>query len=331
MTLPKRSAVLGLGISVPDRVLTNHDLEKMVDTTDEWIFARTGMRERRILEEGQTVADIGAEAARRALDDAGMAPTDVDAIICCTYTPDHLTPSTACIVQDRLGIAAAPAFDMNAACAGFVYGLEVADALIRTGAYRCVLLIGLEGQSRHVDFRDRNTCILFGDGAGAFVLGPAAEGSDRGVLSTFLGADGSGANLIKIPAGGSAERITAEGISAGRHYIQMNGREVFKFAVRILSTAVDGALDRAGLCQDDIDLLVPHQANTRIIEAAAKRFNMPDAKVVCDVAKYGNTSAASIPLALVDARNDGRLVPGKVLALVAFGAGLTYGASMLRW
>lgn len=326
VSISPKSKILGLGAATPDKLLTNADLEKLVDTSEEWILTRTGIRERRVLSDGERISDFGTLAARRALDAAGLGPGDIDAIIGCVYTPDYIAPSCACIMHGALGLGSAAAFDLNAACSGFVYGLEMADLMIRGGRYRNVIVVGLDAQTRWVDWSDRATCILFGDGAGAVVVGRTDGEDGRGILSTFLGADGTGAEMLKVEASGSAVAP-----SSPRGCIAMSGREVFKFAVRIMGPAVDEALRRAEMTVDAIDLLVPHQANIRIIDAAAERYGMSGDRVVSNVAKYGNTSAASIPLALADAQADGRLKPGTVAALVAFGAGLTYSASIIRW
>jgi 3-oxoacyl-[acyl-carrier-protein] synthase-3 len=330
---------LGLGTYLPDRVLTNADLEEMVDTTDEWIVSRTGIRERRICAPEQTTADLAAEAARAAIADAGLSPDAIDLIICCTCTPDTLSPSVACQVQARLGMTRpCPAFDLSAACSGFVFGCATAAAYIRSGFARHVLVIGAEAMSRVVDFTDRTTCVLFGDGAGAAVLGPCAEG--EGLLGQSIASDGSGGDLILIPPIGSSgiDDEVAGGADGGlaqskRIYLSMHGNEVYKFATRILGPVIEDALRNAGngLKATDLDLIVPHQANIRILEVAARKLNVPMERFVVNIDKFGNTSAATVPLALMDARRDGRLRPGALVALVAFGGGLTWGASVWRW
>lgn len=326
---PKPIGILGLGTALPEKILTNKDLESLVDTTDEWIVTRTGIHERRILGESEKPIDIVLPAARRAIEESGLAPGDIDAVIHCTFTPDYALPSSACLVQGALGLKSGLAFDLNAACSGFVFGLQNGMALLRAGMARHVLVIGADFNSRVVDYTDRTTCVLFGDGAGAVVLGPVEEG--HGILGNAAGADGASAMALTTLVGGCAHPVTRENFESKDRYMQMNGREVFKFAVRILGPAVDEALRRAECSLDEVDLLVPHQANIRIIDAAAARYGLAPERVVANVAKYGNTSAASIPLALDDARADGRLAPGRMVALVAFGAGLTYGASILRW
>jgi 3-oxoacyl-[acyl-carrier-protein] synthase-3 len=321
--------ILGVGKYSPERRLTNHDLEKMVDTSDDWIVTRTGIRERRIAAPHEATSDLAYEAAVRALKAAGVAAEDVDLIIVATITPDMFFPSTACLVQDRLGARNAAAFDVSAACSGFIYALASASGMIATGLYRNALVIGAECLSRVTDYSDRNTCILFGDGAGAAVLGPVPAG--RGFRSFVLGADGSGGELLNIPAGGSRTPPTADTVARHMHFMKMNGREVFKFAVRVIGTATEEALQKAGLAKEDIDLLVPHQANIRIIQSALERFGLPEEKCVVNVDRYGNMSAASIPVALAEAVEEGRVREGDRLVLVGFGGGLTWGASVLIW
>ena len=321
--------ILGVGRYSPERRLTNRDLEQMVDTSDEWIVTRTGIRERRIAAPHEATSDLAYEAAVRALNAAGVAAEDVDLIIVATITPDMFFPSTACLVQDRLGARHAAAFDVSAACSGFIYALASASGMIATGLYRNALVIGAECLSRVTDYSDRNTCILFGDGAGAAVLGPVPEG--RGFRSFVLGADGSGGELLNIPAGGSRTPPTADTVARHMHFMKMNGREVFKFAVRVIGTATEEALHKAGLTKEDIDLLVPHQANIRIIQSALERFGLPEEKCVVNVDRYGNMSAASIPVALAEAVEEGRVREGDRLVLVGFGGGLTWGASVLIW
>lgn len=326
---PKNVGILGLGIDVPERVLTNHDLEKLVDTSDEWIQSRTGIRERRIAAESDATSDLGSRACLAAIKDAGMQPADIDMVICCTFTPDNNCPSTACLIQKKVGATNAGALDLNAACSGFLYGMSVAKGMILSGIIRNAVVVGSEVMTRFVDFTDRNTCVLFGDGAGAAVIGPV--GAPRGILSEVMGADGTGADLIKVEAGGSALPASVETIESKKHAIRMAGSEVFKFAVRIMGDAVDAALAKAEMKVDQIDLLVPHQANVRIIDAAAKRYKMDNGRVMINLDKYGNTSSATIPLALYEAREQGRISEGKVVALVAFGGGLTWAANIIRW
>lgn len=315
------AGILGVGYAVPDRVLTNGDLERMVDTSDEWITARTGIKERRIVTT-ETTADLAAAAGEKALVHAGVDPREVDMVIVATVTPDHAFPATACLVQSRLGCAQAGAFDLSAGCSGFVYGLDVAAQLVRTGAYRRVLLIGADTLSGITDYSDRSTCVLFGDGAGAAVVGPVPG---RGVIATYLGADGADKEILYLPR----ERVNGAGRRDG--YIHMSGGDVFKFAVRIMGDAALEVLRRGGLAPEDVDLFIPHQANIRIIEAAAKRLGLDPERVFVNVQKYGNTSAASIPIAMAEAYEQGRLRPGSILTVVGFGAGLTWGAAVLEW
>lgn len=321
--------ITGWGTAIPERVLTNAELEKMVDTTDEWIVSRTGIKERRIASDEQTSASLATEAALHALQVAGINPPDVDLIIVSTSSPEHTFPATACLVQDRIGAIRAGAFDLSAACSGFIFGLHLASQSIRSGSIRNALVIGTETLSRLVNWQDRNTCILFGDGAGAFVLQAVEE--PGGVLQGVMRSDGSGGDLLSLPAGGSRYPISQKVIEAGLHYIQMNGREVFRFATRVMTQATEEVIRMAGLHLDDIQWIVPHQANLRIIEAAARGLKLPMERCVVNLEKYGNTSTASIPLAAVDAIRDGRIKPGDRLVFVGFGAGLTWGAVLVEW
>lgn len=322
-----RAGILGVGSCVPERVLTNFDLEKMVDTSDEWISTRTGIKERRIADESKATSDYAAGAARRALERAGVDALELDLVIVATVTPDMFFPSTACLVQEMIGATRAAAFDLSAGCSGFVYALDVAARGIEAGAYRNVLVVGADLLSRVTDYTDRSTCVLFGDGAGAVVLGAVDEG---GILSTYLGADGSGGEKLCIPAGGS-RLPAAKATDRGQHFIHMEGNEVFKFAVRIMPEAAQEAMRRAGVAPADVDLFIPHQANVRIIDAAAKRLGIESERVFVNVDRYGNTSAASIPIALDEAVGSGRVKAGDILVLVGFGAGLTWGAAALQW
>lgn len=321
--------VIGTGKYVPEKILTNKDLEAIVETSDEWIVSRTGIQERHIAAPEQATSDLAYEAAVKALESAGMAAEDLDLIIVATITPDMAFPSTACILQDKLGAKGAAAFDLSAACSGFVYGLATATSFIKTGIYNNALIIGVDCLSRITDYTDRNTCVLFGDGAGAVVIGEVPEG--RGFQSFDLGAEGAGGGLLKLEAGGSRLPASADTLENKQHYIYMNGREVFKFAVRVMGTATVDVLEKAGLTKDDIDLFVPHQANVRIIQSAMQRLDLPEEKVVINVNKYANTSAASIPLALVEAAEEGRMKEGDRILMVGFGGGLTWGASVLVW
>ncbi|MDE5168117.1 beta-ketoacyl-ACP synthase III [Paenibacillus larvae] len=321
--------VLGSGKYVPEKVLTNQDLEQMVDTNDEWIVTRTGMRERHIASEHEATSDLAYEAAKIALDRAGITADQLDLILVATVTPDMSFPSTSCLLQDRLGARKAAAFDLSAACAGFLYGLATASNFIANGMYRYALVIGAETLSKITDYTDRNTCILFGDGAGAVVLGPVEEG--RGFKSFELGADGSGAELLHLRGGGSRYPSSPATLEQKMHYIYMAGSEVFKFAVRIMGNAAEEALRKAGMTKEQVGLLVPHQANVRIIQSALNRLNLTEDKCMINLDKYGNMSAASIPVALAEADEQGRLKQGDTVLLVGFGGGLTWGASVLVW
>lgn len=320
----------GTGRYVPEKILSNADLERMVDTSDEWIRERTGIRERRIASADETVAYMATRAAQQVLGDAGLGPEHVDAIILGTATPDRLLPSTACDLQALLGAKQAAAFDVSAACSGFLYGLALAEGLISSQQARHVLVIGGERLSTITDYTDRATCILFGDGAGATLVRPATDGT-RGILSGYLKTDGTLAELLYRPGGGGShppdERLLAE----RGYYIHMAGREVFKSAVRSMADACDQALQRAGLTGEQIDLLIPHQANIRIIEATAKHADIPLDKVYVNIDRYGNTSAASIPIALDECVRSGRIVAGMNVMLVAFGGGFTWASMIVRW
>jgi 3-oxoacyl-[acyl-carrier-protein] synthase-3 len=301
----------------------------MADTTDEWIRNRTGIKERRVAGEDEATSDLAFEAGRRALSDACIEPDEVDVIIVATATPDMLFPSTACLVQHKLGLKNACAFDIGAACSGFIYALSIAESGIQSGLYETALVIGAESMSRVTDWKDKNTRALLGDGAGAVALKEVKDG--KGILSFYLGADGSGADLLKQPAGGSRLPASHETINQRLHYLKMNGREVFKFATRRMVKAAIKALDKAGLTEKDIDLLIPHQANLRILDCVAEKLDLPIAKIMINVDRYGNTSAASIPIALAEAVKQKRINENDLLVLVAFGAGLTWGASVIRW
>jgi len=329
VTGPRSSTITGLGRAIPSGVLTNADLERMVDTTDEWIMARTGIRERRIAPEGVTTSDLAYEAALEALADAEVEPDALDLIIVGTATPDMPFPATACLLQDRLGARRAGAFDASAACTSWVYGCAMAHGYIAAGMAETVLVVGAETLSRITDFRDRATCVLFGDSAAATVLQPAPQGS--GFLSFILGSDGSGGPLLSLPGGGSRYPASFETIERRQHYIQMKGREVYKFAVRVIPRAIQAAAERAGIALEDVDFFIPHQANVRIIDAAAERLGQPREKFYVNVERYGNTSSASVPVALYEAWAEGRIAPGDLGVLLAFGGGLTWGACAVRW
>lgn len=325
----KYAAITGWGSAVPKKVLTNADLEKLVDTSDEWITSRTGISERRIVSPHESTSTLAIAAARQALERAQVPPWQVDLVICCTATPDFLFPATACLVQHEIGAENAGAFDLEAACAGFIYGLSVGSQFIKSGAYKTVLVVSAEALSRFLDWKDRSTCVLFGDGAGAVVLQPSD--TPRGLMSFVLGSHGVGADLIKLPAGGAAKPATDNTVAMREHYIKMNGQEVYRFAVRILGDSAIEALDKANLGYNDISLFIPHQANTRIIDSVARRLELDTEKVYMNIAKYGNTSAASIPIALCEAIDAGRVKDDDNLLFVAFGAGLTSAAAVVKW
>ncbi len=325
----RSAGILGIGMAVPERVLTNTDLEKMVDTTDQWIVERTGIRERRIAGPDETTSMLATRACEAALRDAGLQADDVDIIICATVSGDYPWPATACLIQNGLKATRAAAFDISAACSGLVYGLEIAANFVRSGAAERVLVVGAETLSKLTDWTDRGTCILFGDGAGACVVGPCAEG--EGILATSMGSDGSGLDCIVLPAGGTLNPVTPEAIEKKQNRISMRGNDVYRFAVRIMGETCLDALNRAGLKSEDVDLFIPHQANIRIIDAAAQRMALPPEKVYVNVDRYGNTSSASIGIAMVEARAAGLLKRGSLIVTVGFGAGLTWGANVIRW
>ncbi len=323
------AGILGTGFYVPEKIMTNADLEKIVETSDEWIVERTGIKERRIAEDNQPMSDLALRAAKAALDDAGVAAEDLDLIIVATLTSDRIIPSTACMIQNLLGAKHAAAFDLSAACSGFAYAASVAAQFIETGAYKKALVIGAETLSKYINWEDRNTCVLFGDGAGAAVLGQVEEG--YGILSFDLGSDGSGGDAIQIPSSGSLMPVSKESIDQKLNLIHMNGRDVFKFAVKAMGKTVKNSLAKIDMPQEKIDWLVPHQANIRIIESAAKRLSMPMDKVIVNIHKYGNMSAACIPIALAEAAAAKRFKKGDIIALSGFGAGLTWASCIIRW
>lgn len=327
--MAKYAHITGWGMAVPERVLTNHDLAQMVDTSDEWIRTRTGICERHIAAPNQTTATLAIEAAIKALTVANLAPDQVELIIVASATPEHIFPSTACLVQDQIGAVKAGAFDLSAACSGFVYALNMAAQAIRTGSLNNVLVIGAETLSKFTDWEDRNTCVLFGDGSGAFVL----QGSDEpgGILSAVLRADGSGSDLLMLPAGGSHMPATSETVENRQHYIKMNGREVYRFATRVMAQATREAVEAAQLKMEDIKFIVPHQANQRIIDNAASQLEIPLERCIINLERYGNTSSASIPIAICEAADAGKIKPGDRLVMVAFGAGLTWASLVAQW
>lgn len=325
----RRSVILGTGSELPSKVITNHDLEKMVETSDEWITVRTGIKERRILEEGKGNADMAFHAATRALDDASLDAGDLDAIIMGTVTADYPFPSSACVLEDMLGARGVFSFDVGAACSGFLNALSVADSFIRLGKIRNALVVGSDALSRLLNWQDRTTCILFGDGAGAVVLGASENGN--GILSTKLRTDGSYAKTLYVPAGGSLKPANRKTVERNEHTITMNGKEVFKIAVRSMEDISREALEEAGVGIDEVSLVIPHQANRRIIVALADRLGISMDKVMVNLEKYGNTSAASIPVALDEAKRQGRIQKGNVVLLNGFGAGFAWGAAVIKF
>lgn len=325
---PYKSIIRGLGAYVPEKVLTNFDLEKMVDTTDEWIRTRTGINTRRIAAKGQSSSDLGVEAAREAIKNAGLQVSDIDFIIVATITPDMFFPSTACNIQHKLG-AKCGAFDMAAACSGFPYAIAVADSFIKSGMYQNVLVVGAEVLSGFIDWTDRATCVLFGDGAGAAVLSRSTNG--HGIVSNHLGSDGSQGPILQIPGGGSVCPPTEQSVKDKQHFLKMQGTDVFKVAVRTMDLAVREAVEKSGLKVSDIDCLIPHQANIRILQAVAERLELPAEKVFINVEKYGNMSSASTAVALYEAAKSGKIKSGDNVVLVAFGGGLTWASTLIKW
>lgn len=326
--------ILATGSAFPEKRLSNHDLEKMVETSDEWIFERTGIRNRHIADPAkrETNSDFAALAATRALQSAGLKATDLDLILFATVTPDHVMPNTACILQQKIGAVKAAALDISAACSGFIYGLTISDALIKCGQYKHILLLGSEVLSSFVNWKDRGTCILFGDAAGAAILAPTSSQSTSKILSTHLYADGSLQDLLWVPAGGgSTVRLSHEVLDQNLQYVQMKGKEIYKVAVRMLCDVAVEALEKNGLTINDLDWMIPHQANLRIIEAVAKRLNFPMEKVILNLEEYGNTSSATVPTALDEAVRSGKIRRGDLVLSNVFGAGLTYGSALFRW
>jgi len=321
--------IVATGAYVPERVLTNEELTRTVDTTDEWIYTRTGIRERRIAASNQATSDMAAEAARRALAESGIEPGDVEQIIVATCTPDMLFPSTACYVQRAIGATRASCMDLSAACSGFLYAMETARQFIVSGSVRTSLVIGAEKMSGVVDWSDRSTCVLFGDGAGAAILQPTDTG--RGIMSTIMGSDGSLSDLLTIPGGGSRHPLTGEMLDQRLQYVKMAGREVFKHAVTHMAEAAEQALEQCGVTIDDVACIIPHQANARIIQAIGQRIGAPIEKIFVNVDRYGNTSAASIIIALDEAAKCGRIQRGDLVLMVVFGAGFTWAASLIEW
>ena len=321
-------SITGFGCHVPERVITNEELSKLVDTSDEWIMERTGIRERRVAGPDEALSDLALPAARQALEHAGVAAKDIDLLIVATVTPDMFFPSTGVILADQLSMPEAAAYDLSAGCTGFMYALAQAYGMLAGGLADRALVVGADTLSKIVDWTDRSTCVLFGDGAGAVVLERVAEG---GFLGFELGAEGSGGIHLYMPAGGSREPASAESVAAGDHFAKMNGREVFKFATRVLVSSAHEILDECGLTVDDVDVYIPHQANVRIIDHATKKLGIAENRVVVNVDRYGNTSSGSIPLAIADAVDDGRLQPGALVLMTGMGAGLTWGSALMKW
>ena len=325
-----RAVITGTGAATPKRVMTNHEFESLVDTSDEWIVQRTGIRERRVCSKGETTGTLSVEAARLALEDAGIEPKQLDLIVVATVTGDHIWPATSCQIQGELGAEFAGAYDISAACAGFIYGLSNVGALIATGQIKTALLIGADCLTKQMDWTDRSTCILFGDGAGACVL-EARTNEQRGLIATVLKADGRGFRHIIMERGGNKYPFCDPDSADKSSHIKMNGQEVYRYAVNAMGDACEAVLAKAGMPADEVDLFVPHQANLRIIESSARRLQLPWEKVFINVDRYGNTSAGSVPLALDEAPRTGALKPGMIVLTVGFGAGLVWGANLTRW
>jgi 3-oxoacyl-[acyl-carrier-protein] synthase III len=321
--------ITGWGMSVPELVMTNDDLSKIVETNDAWIRERTGIRERRIARDDQFPSTLAVAASIKALRVANLRPTDLDLIICSTSSPEYIFPATACLIQDQLGATKAGAFDLLAACSGFIYALNMGAQAIRSGSIKSALIIGSETLSRFINWKDRSTCILFGDGAGAFVL--QASDQPGGVLSAVMHSDGSGGDLLTLAGGGSRYPANESTVLDGKHYIQMDGNEVFRFATRVMASATEEVLACAGLTIDQVQWIIPHQANIRIIKAAARGLNLPMDRFIVNLERYGNTSTASIPMAMVEAIEKGQIKPGEKVVMVGFGAGLTWGALAAEW
>ena len=325
----QRASITGIGSYLPNKVLTNYDLEKMVDTSNDWIIQRTGIKERRIVENGVTTSDLATQASLRAMEDAGVSPKDLDMIITSTITPDHIFPSTSCYIQQKIGATRACAFDILAACAGFIYALSIGQSFINSGAMKTVLVVGAECLSKITDYTDRATCVLFGDGAGAVII--QRDPVKHKILSSILAADGSEADVLIMPGGGARNPASLESVQQRLHYIQFRGKEVFKLAINNITNLILETTRENGLTLDDIDLIIPHQSNLRIIEATMEKLGLPMEKAFVNIDKYGNTSSASVPIAIDEARKEGRLRKGNIVMLVAFGGGLTWGSSVIRW
>ncbi len=325
----QKASITGIGSFLPGKVLTNCDLEKIVDTSDDWITQRTGIKERRIVEDGVITSDLATQASLRAMEDAGVSPKDLDLIITSTITPDHLFPSTSCYIQQKIGATRACAFDILAACAGFIYALSIGRSFVDSGAMKTVLVIGAECLSKITDYTDRKTCVLFGDGAGAVIIQKSSTKHE--ILDTNLAADGSQADVLIMPGGGARNPATLESIQQRMHYIKFKGKEVFKLAINNITNLIHETVEKNGIGLNDIDLIIPHQSNLRIIEATMEKIGLPMEKAFINIDKYGNTSSASIPIAIDEARREGRLKKGNIVMLVAFGGGLTWGSSVIRW
>lgn len=325
----QKASITGIGSYLPNKVLTNYDLEKMVDTSNDWIIQRTGIKERRIVENGVTTSDIATQASLRAMEDAGVSPRDLDMIITSTITPDHIFPSTSCYIQQKIGATRACAFDILAACAGFIYAMSIGQSFINSGAMKTVLVVGAECLSKITDYTDRTTCVLFGDGAGAVII--QRNPVKHEILSSSLAADGSEADVLIMPGGGARNPASLESVQQRLHYIQFRGKEVFKLAINNITNLILETTRENGLTLDDIDLIIPHQSNLRIIEATMEKLGLPMEKAFVNIDKYGNTSSASVPIAMDEARKEGRLRKGDIVMLVAFGGGLTWGSSVIRW
>jgi len=323
------AGIIGLGAYLPERCMTNKEFEEFIDTSDEWIRTRTGIAQRRVAAEHEATSDLATKAAQAALENAGITAEEIDLIIVATVSPDMMFPATACLVQDALGATKAGAFDLQAGCSGFIYGVSVASQFIKTGVYKYCLVIGAETISRILDYQDRNTCVLFGDGAGAAVVGPVEEG--YGIMSMELGSDGSGGKYLSLPAGCTRLPASEQTVADRLHYVNMNGKEVFKFAARTVPDAAERLIEKAGIAKSDIDWFIPHQANTRIIEAVMKRLDQPMDKAFMNIENYGNMSGASVPVAMYEAVMQGKVKKGDVVLSIGFGTGLTWGGIVLKW
>jgi len=325
----RKTRIAGTGSYIPEKVLTNADLEKMVDTSDEWISTRTGIKERRIADKNQAASDLAYEASKKAIEAAQIEPEELDMIIVATITPDMIFPATACILQKRLGVEGIVAFDLEAACSGFLYGISIGSQFIATGMYNTILVVAAETLSKIIDWKDRNTCVIFADGAGAGILRPSID--DSQIISSYLGADGSGADLVGVPAGGSRLPASLETIKNRQHYMKMKGNELFKRAVKVMVQAIDISLERGGLTYKDVDFFIPHQANIRIINAVTKRIGLNKDKVYINLDQCGNMSAASVAVALDQAVREGKIKKGDRVLLTCFGGGLTWASLVLKW